>query len=421
MYIPERDLLIYLLKQDYFKSYFDSIDLNHIKDAHRELHYLYLAIKSLHEEFPGVDHELGSFKAYFFAKYPDCDPELYSGLFESLQEATLDPTVGVGILKQMKQRQEALNLSQELVKYATGYGDVEKVNDRIEFWRSAYEAVDEADDTTVVSDDLEELLAASVQKPGLRWRLNCLNKSLGSLRKGDFGFLFARPETGKTTFLASEISHMLENLSDDVDSPVLWINMEEQGSKVMLRVYQAFFGITLQQLAVNPRKWKKLFQDKVQGRLRMIDDAGIRRQDIDKLCKRYKPCLILEDQTSKIKGFSADREDLKLGAAFQWSRELAKEYCPVIGVHQADGSAENVKWLTMEHVANVKTAAQAEADWILGIGAIHAEGAEHTRYLNISKNKLLGDPDSLPDLRHGRMEVYMEPQIARYQDIVKYD
>jgi hypothetical protein len=100
---------------------------------------------------------------------------------------------------------------------------------------------------------------------------------------------------------------------------------------------------------------------------------------------------------------------------------LAKTYCPVVGVCQADGTAENIKWLTMEHVSNAKTSKQAEADWILGIGAIHAEGAAHTRYLNISKNKLLGDPDTLSDLRHGRFETYIEASIARYVDLVKYD
>jgi hypothetical protein len=53
--------------------------------------------------------------------------------------------------------------------------------------------------------------------------------------------------------------------------------------------------------------------------------------------------------------------------------------------------------------------------------AIHAEGAQYSRYLNISKNKLLGDPDTLSDLRHGRFETYIEPNIARYVDVMEYN
>lgn len=420
IYLPERDLILYLLQHEYFKTYYEYIDLPYIKENHRELFYLYQAVKALHERFPDRDHTLEGLQAFFTASYPDADRELYSALFETLKETVLDPEVGVGILKQIKERQQALKLSEELVKFATGYSDLEKVKEKADELLSQT-SDSSGPDIEVVSDDLDFLLESAVAKSGLRWRLNCLNRSLGSLRQGDFGFVFKRPETGGTAFLASEGSFMLENLSDDIDAPILWLNMEEQGNKVMLRVYQSFFGVTLPQLFANKAKYKAEFQKKVAGRLKMVDNAGITRQEVEALCKRYKPCLILQDQTSKVKGFDADREDLKLGKIFQWSRELAKDYCPIIGVHQADGSAENIKWLTMEHVANVKTAAQAEADWILGIGCTHSEGTENLRYLNISKNKLMGDSDSLPELRHGKFEVYLEQDVQRYKDIVNYD
>jgi hypothetical protein len=50
----------------------------------------------------------------------------------------------------------------------------------------------------------------------------------------------------------------------------------------------------------------------------------------------------------------------------------------------------------MNNVANAKTSKQAEADWILGIGAVHDQGWESVRFMNISKNKLFGDSDSDP-------------------------
>ena len=74
----------------------------------------------------------------------------------------------------------------------------------------------------------------------------------------------------------------------------------------------------------------------------------------------------------------------------------------------------------MEHVANAKTSKQAEADWILGIGKTHTQELEMVRYLNISKNKLFGDTDSLPELKHGRFECLINPTIARYEDIITY-
>jgi hypothetical protein len=71
----------------------------------------------------------------------------------------------------------------------------------------------------------------------------------------------------------------------------------------------------------------------------------------------------------------------------------------------------------MSHVANAKTSKQAEADWILGIGKVNDPGYDAIRYLHLSKNKLLGDEDTKPDQRHGRREVLIEAQTARYKDI----
>jgi KaiC/GvpD/RAD55 family RecA-like ATPase len=418
LYLPERDLILYLLRSEYYAAYYEYIDLDHIRDNYRELHYLYLAVRSMHEEFPNSDHDLAAFQTYFFVRYPDCDRVLYTELFTTLSEVQIDPVVGVGILKQIKRRQQALKLSEAAVKFATGYSDLDSIRKLSTFLEDEYE--EELDEIETVSDDLEYLLEETVQKPGLRWRLNSLNRSLGSLRKGNFGFLFARPETGKTTFLADQVSFMLEQLTDE-SGPVIWFNNEQVGNEVMLRVHQAKFGVKLEQLMSNPRKYSESWKTEVRGRFKLVDDANIDKAKVEKICKQLKPSLVIFDQIDKIKGFAADREDLRLGAIYVWARELAKMYCPVIGVCQADGQAENVKWLTMEHVSNAKTSKQAEADWILGIGKIHAEGADYSRYLNISKNKLLGDPDTVADFRHGRFETYIEPQIARYVDVMEYN
>lgn len=156
---------------------------------------------------------------------------------------------------------------------------------------------------------------------------------------------------------------------------------------------------------------------KTKGKIKLYDSSQIHRRTVEKICKQLKPSLIIFDQIDKIQGFDADREDLHLGAIYMWARELAKEYAPVIGVCQADGTGEGVKWLTMSNVANAKTAKQAEADWIVGIGKVHDNGYENVRYLHASKNKLIGDEDTDPNQRHGKREVLIKPQVARYEDI----
>ena len=132
---------------------------------------------------------------------------------------------------------------------------------------------------------------------------------------------------------------------------------------------------------------------------------------------------MLYDQLDKVQGFEADREDLKLGAIYEWARNLTKKGHTGIGITQADGSAEGVMWLNMSHVANAKTSKQAEADFIIGLGKSNEPNTDLVRYISICKNKLLGSPDSIPRLRHGRQEVLIEPQIMRLRDFdyMKYD
>lgn len=224
---------------------------------------------------------------------------------------------------------------------------------------------------------------------------------------------------GKTTFLTDQVSFMSSQVPDvyGEDRVILHFNNEEQGPKVRLRYIQATLGLPLSEIMRDLDGYYRQYVDLTGDRIKIIDSPSITKAQVERLCKKYKPALIIFDQLDKVGGFEADREDLRLGGIYQWAREIAKAYCPVIAVSQADGTGEGVKWLTMAHVANAKTAKQAEADWILGIGKQNKEGYESCRYLNISKNKLLGDDDSDPALRHGKIEVIIRPELARYADI----
>jgi replicative DNA helicase len=353
----------------------------------------------------------------FFAAIPK-DREYHQGVFEQLEKADASDDSVEKLINGITTANVLRDLSHQAYSVAEGKGnleDVMKTYEQLKLLSSSSTDTTQVD-VEFVTDDLEVLVNDSIKKHGLRWRLKTLNKMLGSLRKGDFGFLFARPETGKTTFLASEVTHMASQLNSE-SGPILWLNNEEQGSKVMLRLYQAALGIDLATLYSNIGKAKDEFHAVTHGKIKLYDSGTIHKRTVERLCEQFKPSLIIFDQIDKIQGFDSDREDLRLGTIYQWARELAKKYAAVIGVCQADGQGEGQRWLTMAHVANAKTAKQAEADWILGIGKVNDVGFDNIRYLHASKNKLTGDEDSDSTMRHGRMECLIEADIARYKDI----
>lgn len=412
--VPETTILKLLCNYEEWCKAHGSLEAS---DLPKELQGIYRTLNSFHEG--NDDHsnlsvaDLGNL---YFSSRPR-DREFAVGVFNHLESIDVSANSVHSLIQSIQLGKVLREISLVAYDAAESRVDISKVMDAIERLKVARDGDAQEGDVAgvfdFITDDLEVLVDDSINKPGLRWRVDMLNKILGSLRRGDFGFIFARPETGKTTFLASEVTHMAMQASN----PVLWFNNEEQGNKVMLRCYQAALGCTMTELFRDLKGNKQKFMELTHGNIKLYDSGHIHKKQVERMCKQLKPSLIVFDQIDKIQGFDSDREDLRLGTIYQWARELAKEYAPVIGVCQADGSGEGQKWLTMANVANAKTAKQAEADWILGIGKINEPGFDQIRYLHASKNKLIGDTDSDPELRHGRKEVIIEPDIARYRDL----
>jgi len=368
----------------------------------KELNGLYNVLDDLINQYKR-DITLDEFKLSALTKFPDYEEQV-----RQVEVANIGDDVLKDSITQLVDRSQARDLAILCIDVTEGR---KTIGDIMDFY-TRFETRETLEEVEFVTDDLEMLYNETVHKAGLRWRLPTLNKMMGSLRKGDFGFLFARPETGKTTFLASEVTHM----AAQTERPILWFNNEEQGMKVKVRCYQATLGCNLAQLYTDrPRAYKE-YMKRTKGNIKIFDSASVNKRTIEAICKEHEPALIIFDQIDKVKGFNADREDLRLGSIYIWARELAKTYAPVIGVCQSDVTGEGKKYLDMGNVANAKTSKQAEADWILGIGAIHDVGFEFMRYLHLSKNKLSGDEDTDPTLRHGKTEVIIHPDIARYKE-----
>lgn len=339
-------------------------------------------------------------------------PDFYSGVFDALRANTASQESTLTLLGGLKQNALLRDISLLSYDLSEGRGKYEALMEKIGGLSTSGESCEDTDDD-FVSDDLVEIVNSSRAVEGVGFRLRSLNQALGPLRKGNFGFVFARPETGKTTFLASEVSHMAKYTS----APILWLSNEEVGTQVMVRCYQAALGLTLTELHSDLEGNRKRFHEETKGNIRLKDAAAIHWRQVEKICEALKPSLVVFDQIDKIKGFDNDREDLRLGSIYIWARELAKAYCPVIGVCQADGSGEGQRWLTMANVSNAKTSKQAEADWILGIGRVNDVGYDNLRFLHLSKNKLPGGEEANPQMRHGRWEVLLDPERARYKDL----
>jgi len=342
------------------------------------------------------------------------DPSAYEVAFDNLKDALDKPSPIVkDLLGKLIETDYATQIYDVCLKIGTGMGgELESIEPMLNAYKKEIGTSVEKDDVFVKPS--LDYLSGVVASGGLRWRLKELNVALGPIRKGDFIIVAARPETGKTTFTASEASYMMTQLQPD--EHVIWINNEEASNKVMMRVIQSYHGVTTGDLLDNAATYEKEFISNGGDRFLVLDDdSGIKSAiKIARLFKEYKPGLIIFDQLDKVHGFKQDREDLRIGQLYEWARDVAKEYCPVIAISQVDGTGEGEKWIQMNQLRGSKTDKIGEADAIITIGKSNEPAMDLQRFIHVPKNKLFGGAETLEAHRHGCFEVEIEPSKARY-------
>jgi replicative DNA helicase len=397
----------------------------------------YIKEHTLSKEAVKIFHGMGE----YFKSYPTVDElswDSFSTWFLVLKNSTLSPDsvdtykaifsnlrskVSTPVLEDVMKHYIACDYATQIVNVGiqVAKGDGAASLDQVEELVKKYDkevgrAISKAE--LFVTDDTAVALSTD---PGLSWRLEELNISCGPLRQGDFVVLGARPETGKTTFLADQVSYMAQQIKDN--RPVIWVNNEERSTKVKRRIVQATLGITLKDYQANPAKamasYKKLMgmDDRI-----LVTGSGAGLNSAKLLVPLFRdlnPAFIVFDQLDKVAGFErkSDKEDQRLGDLYEWARELSHEYGPVIAASQANDSAEGQQWIYQNQLRGSRTDKAGEADAIITIGKVHDAAKANKRYIHIPKNKLDGGPRSEEKHRHGFWEVEIRQEIARYEGV----
>lgn len=325
------------------------------------------------------------------------------------------------VIKSLIELDYVARIMEECDQVQKGASDLETVHELATNALKDVERYIDSEELFVVPDI--SLVADRISSTGYEWRLECLNRSLGPLRDGNFVIVAARVEVGKTTFLASEVSYLATQLPKD--RPVVWINNEEESNTVFFRIVQAALGKTTPEIMADQKKamedYEKLLgtKDKIKVNDKDVNNVTV----LTKLFKELNPGLIVFDQLDKVSGFKdQEREDLRLGQLYKWARNLAKEYGPVITASQLTGDVENMKdppYIGMESLRGSKTDKPGEADAVITIGKYKEpanEDEETIRTINIPKNKLPGGgTKQVESERHGRYAVRIDATRARYE------
>ncbi len=277
--------------------------------------------------------------------------------------------------------------------------------------------------TDIVTAGLTDLLDTVVRTGGLEWRLEDLNIMVGPVRQGDMIIVGARVETGKTTFLTSEITHMVGQLPPE--KKVIFFNNEEAGKKIKLRLYESGLNRSVKDLLKDEAKYEKEYEALLGGdsnRIMVVHPSQgiLTKARVEEICREHNPGIIVFNVLHKVRGFEkeATNDTDRIGRLAQWARELAIVYGVVFCVVQADGSAAGQKWINDNQLYMSKTTLPGEADVIITIGKSFDDSEQDYRYIYLPKNKLPGGPKTDPTRKHGKAEVEFDGERGRFKTFI---
>jgi len=259
--------------------------------------------------------------------------------------------------------------------------------------------------------DLDALLELTSDDARWQFNISTLSRHVYGIGPGEFGTIFALPETGKTAFAVS-ICCAPGGFCDQ-GALVLYLGNEEETRRTMLRAMQAWAGKTRAEIAKDPKARKEAHQKfaQIEEKIEMKDIQDWDLNQVDAYLSVMTPDVVIVDQGDKchVNGtFSASHERLR--EVYRSLRELAKKHqCAVLTVSQASNEARGRTRLSGFDMEGSRIGKMAENDLVIGIGKQEQTSEDEqdpTRYLTISKNKLSG--------WHGTVLCRIEPEISRY-------
>lgn len=364
------------------------------------------------------DESFGLYKAIIEKSMDDVSVDLESGLMERLIAA--DTAARVTTLLEKWNNGDEVDLYQELRK------NVEHFEQQ----------VDRKVKNPQVLDPIEDLLKAEENDTGLHWRLPCLNRHIKPLRAGDFVIVAARPDKGKTTFCASELTHMaaqVDSVYPGEQRSILWFNNEGPGNKIVMRNFQAALNATTEDLVKLSNLPADSGMDKYRtqvrqqyaaalggrpGVLRVFDIHDMWNHEVEDIMKCHNPAVVLFDMVDNIKfggetNNNGQRTDQLLEAMYQWARLMGvKHDCAVLATSQISADGDGVSYPTLPQLKDSKTGKQGAADVIITLGALNDPVLENSRYIGCTKNKKVRTGKKGSPMQ----EVFFDSQRGRYKE-----
>lgn len=286
-----------------------------------------------------------------------------------------------------------------IAKYNSG-GEIDLVFELKSLADQASRAMGAATPDTYVDTPIEELLGEVQNDSGIKFRrITTLNHNLAGLQGGADVIVAARPDKGKTSFLADTITDFAPQCVAQfgADRPILWLCNEGAGKRIVPRIYQAALGADLNEIIslsnageLRARYAAALGTDKP-NYIRVKDAHGMTMAQAEQVIEAMRPCVVVWDMLANMKigkGVQAGSKADEIEILSQTARELAVRHDFIsLKTMQISAEGDNQLFPPYSALKDSKTAAQGACDVILMLGSLNNPDAASIRGISTPKNK----------------------------------
>tara|TARA_R100001480_G_scaffold15497_1_gene24382 strand:- start:150 stop:1355 length:1206 start_codon:yes stop_codon:yes gene_type:complete len=336
---------------------------------------------------------------------PDSTREAVEEAIKSVpDEVDGDPKFVMDTLTEFWRREMARQVGETAIDIWNGessnFGDLRQMVDQI---------INQDSVTGILSmqreeTDVETLFLEFEEEPDFPFPLTTLQDEIAGTYRGNLGIVFARPESGKSSFCAFLTAEAIRR-----GHTVGYIMNEETAKRMKARILTAYFNVHKDNYQESLEEMKTVYKKDIEDKLFMMDSVGSEISEVDQFTKLNKIDLLFIDQLDKVKvNGEFGRGDERLKELYVNAREIAKRNsCMVWAVSQASYDAHNRQFLDFAMLDGSKTGKAGEADIIIGIGKNPGED-DDTRFLCVSKNKITG--------WHGHIVCELDKLTGRYYE-----
>lgn len=309
-----------------------------------------------------------------------------------------DDTAMHGILGQLYE----LDLSGRAAALIEKYQRGDEIDLAYELSRLSQQAVRSKASATpddYIKTGIVELLAEVSEDKGLKFRrIAALREHILGLQGGASIAIAARPDKGKTSLISSIVTDFAPQVVQMYKGtrPILWLNNEGSGKRIIPRVYQAALGKDLNEIITmsNSGVLVPAYTDAIGGiadLIRVKDMHGASLAQIEQVIEAQRPAVVIADMLANFRLSSVVNGANKADAVEQiwqeWRELMVRHDCIGLATVQISVEGGNMLYPPYSALKDSKTGIQGATDVILMMGSLDNPDAQTIRGLSSPKNK----------------------------------